>query len=131
MAFPPNHPFFPPFPLPGRLLLLSYGPGVGVGVPPPSGVTTSLVNSTAMRVLLPLLLTLLPLLGLPLTPPPLSMRLWVIQRLLCFLPLLPIFQGVIPVPLVPSTLLWPWVLRAPPAVVILSASVLSFLYCLG
>ena len=74
-------PLLPPFPLPGRrLLLLSYGPGVGVGVPPPSGVPTSLVNSTAMRVLLPLplLLMLLPPLGLPLarlppTPhPPLS-----------------------------------------------------------
>ena len=103
-GFPPPTPPFPPFPLPGRLLLLSYGPGVGVL--PPSGVTTSLVNSTAMRVLLPLplLLTLLPPLGLPLTRlPPLSLRLWVIQRLLCFLPLLPVFQGVIPVPLVPST----------------------------
>ena len=35
--------------------------------------------------------------------PPLSLRLWVIQRILCFLPLLPVFQGVIPVPLDPST----------------------------
>ena len=102
-GFPPPTPPFPPFPLPGRLLLLSYGPGVGV--PPPSGVKISLVNSTAMHVLLPLplLLTLLPPLGLLLTRlPPLSLRLWVIQRLLCFLPLLPVFQGVIPVPLVPS-----------------------------
>ena len=75
MASPLPPPLLPPFPLPGRLLL-SYGPGVGVGVPPPSGVTTSLVNSTAMSVLLPLplLLMLLPPLGLPLarSSPPLS-----------------------------------------------------------
>ena len=72
-GFTPPPPLLPPFPLPGRLLL-SYGPGVGVGVPPPSGVTTSLVNSMAMRVLLhlPLLLMLLPPLGLPIArlPPP-------------------------------------------------------------
>ena len=47
----------------------SYGPGVGVGVPPPSVVTTSPVNSPAMRVLLPLPLS--PPLGLPLTRLPL------------------------------------------------------------
>ena len=71
---PPPPPLLPPLPLPGwLLLLLSYGPEVGVGVPPPSGVTTSLVNSTAMRVLFPLPLILLPPLGLPLTRlPPLS-----------------------------------------------------------
>ena len=74
-----------------------------MGVPPPSGVTTSLVNSTAMSVLLPLLLMLLPPLGLPLArlpPPPFSLRFWVLQRILCFLPLL-VFRGVIPVSLTP------------------------------
>ena len=84
----------PPPPPPFRFYLFgvgffffSYGPGVGVGFRPPSGVTTSPVNSTAMRVLLPLPLP--PPSGLPLTClPPLSLRLWVIQQILCFLPLL-------------------------------------------
>ena len=90
--------------------------GVGVGVPPPSGVTASPVNSTAMRVLLPLplLLTLLPPLGLPLT----RLHLWVIQRILCFLPLLRFSRVLYLSLLTPRLLLWPWVLRAPPAVVI-------------
>ena len=56
----------------------------------------------AMRVLLPLplLLTLLPPLGLPLSRHhhPFHLRFWVLQRILCFLLLL-VFQGVIPVSL--------------------------------
>ena len=35
--------------------------------------------------------------------PPFSLRFWVIQRFLCFLPLLLVFQGVIPLSLDPST----------------------------
>ena len=64
-AFPPPAPpssDFPPppgFPPPFRFYLFgvgffSCGTEVGVGVPPHSGVTTSTVNSAAMRLLLPL-----------------------------------------------------------------------------
>ena len=37
------------------------------------------------------------------------------------------FQGVVPVPLAPRLLLWPWCLRAPPTVVFASAFVHCFL----
>ena len=116
MAPPP--PFFRFYLFGVGFFFFSYGPGVGVGFPPPSGVTTSPVNSTAMRVLLPLPLTLPTLFGLPLTRlPPLSLRLWVIQRILCFLPLLPVSRVLYLSLLTPRLLRWPWCLLAPPTVV--------------
>ena len=126
--FPSTHGFPPPpffrFYLFGvGFFFFSYGPGVGVGFPPPSGVTTSPVNSTAMRVLLPSLF------GLPLTRlPPLSLRLWVIQRILCFLPLLPVSRVLYLSLLTPRLLRWPWCLLAPPTVVFSSTFVHCYLY---
>ena len=132
--FPATH-GFPPPPLFRFYLFMvgfffSYGPGVGVGVPPPSEVTTSPVNSTAMHVLLPLPLT--PPLGLPLTRlPPLSLRLWVFQQILRFLPLLPVSRVLYLSLLTPRLLRWPWCLRTPPTVVFSSTFVHCYLYRLG
>ena len=79
---------------------------MGVGVPPPSGVTTSPVNSTAMRVLLPLPLP--PPRGLPLTRlPPLHLRIWVLQRILFFLPFLTVSRVLYLTLLTPRLLCWP------------------------
>ena len=98
----------------------SYGTRVDVGVPPPSGVTTSPVNSTAMRVLLP------PPCGLPLTRlPPLLLRIWVLQRILCFLPLLTDSRVLYLSLLTPRLLRWLWCLRVPPTVVYS----FTFAYC--
>ena len=128
MASPPTHTLFRFYLFGVGFFFFSYGPGVGVCVPPPSRVTTSPVNSTAMRVLLPLP----PPLGLPLTRlPPLSLRLWVIQRILCFLPLLPVSRVLYLSLLTPRLLRWPWCLRTPPTVVISSTFVHCYLYRLS
>ena len=117
---PPPPPLFRFYLFGVGFLFFSYGPGVGVGVPPPSGVTTSPVNSTAMRVLLPL--TRLP---------PLSLQLWVIQRILCFLPLLPVSRVLYLSLLTPRLLRWPWCLCTPRTVVFSSTFVHCYLYRLG
>ena len=110
--FPPT-PGFPPPPFRFYLFgvgFFSYGTGVGVGVLPPSGVTTSPVNSAAMRALLPLP----PPRGLPLTClPPLDLRIWVLQLILSFLPLLTVSRVLYLSLLTPRLLRWPWCLHAP------------------